>query len=111
MRSRLLAKKTLAAALTSNWLIIMASLAGATLTTASVHAADENYTTSAQDAKGSKWSAVVGGGGAHAPDHEGADDYELQPFPSSRSFMTISSSSTALRSAVNLNDRSSQITR
>jgi len=31
---------------------------------ASVHAADENYITSAEDAKGSKWSVVVGGGGA-----------------------------------------------
>lgn len=81
MRSRFSAKETLAPALTANWLIIMASIAGATMGAASAHAADESYTTSAQDAKGSKWSVVVGGGGAYVPDYEGSDDYELQPFP------------------------------
>lgn len=58
----------------------MASLAGATMGAASVHAADGNYTTSKEDAKGRKWSVVVGGGG-YAPDYEGSDDYEIQPFP------------------------------
>jgi outer membrane scaffolding protein for murein synthesis (MipA/OmpV family) len=48
---------------------------------ASAHAADENYTTSTEGAKDSKWSVVVGAGGGYAPDYEGSDDYELQPFP------------------------------
>jgi len=81
MRSRLSARKTLAPALTANWLVIMASIAAAAMGSASAHAADEGYTTSTQDAKGSKWSVVVGGGGAYAPDYEGSDDYEFQPFP------------------------------
>lgn len=81
MRSRYSAKKPLASALTVNWLIIMAGIAGATMGVASAHAADENYTTSTEDAKGSTWSVVVGAGGAYAPDYEGSDDYEFQPFP------------------------------
>lgn len=81
MRSRFSAKKTLAPALTANWLIIMASIAGATMGAASAYAADKDYITSTQDAKGGKWSVVVGGGGAYAPDYEGSDDYEFEPFP------------------------------
>lgn len=81
MRSRIPARKTLEPALTANWLIIMASVAGAATGAASAHAADESYTTSAQDAKGSKWTVVIGGGGAYMPDYEGSDDYEFQPIP------------------------------
>jgi outer membrane protein len=81
MRSRYKAKQTLASALTANWLIIMASITGATMGAAAGHAADESYTTSTEDAKGSTWSVVVGAGGAYAPDYEGSDDYEFQPFP------------------------------
>jgi outer membrane scaffolding protein for murein synthesis (MipA/OmpV family) len=81
MRSRFSAKKTLAPAVTANWLIIMASIAGASIGAASAQAADQDYITSMPDAKASKWSVVAGGGGAYAPDYEGSDDYEFEPFP------------------------------
>lgn len=48
---------------------------------AAARAADDDYTTSTQDAKASKWSIVVGGGGSYGPDYEGSDDYEFNPFP------------------------------
>jgi outer membrane protein len=77
MPSRVACKKSLAPAVTSNWLIIMASAAGIAMNVAGAKAADEADTTSTQ----SKWSVVIGGGGAYAPDYEGSDDYEFQPFP------------------------------
>lgn len=77
MPSRVACKKSLAPAVTTNWLIIMASAAGIAMNVASAKAADESDTASTQ----SKWSVVVGGGGAYAPDYEGSDDYEFQPFP------------------------------
>lgn len=77
MPSRVACKKSLAPAVTSNWLIIMASAAGIVMNVAGAKAADEPDTTSTQ----SKWSVVIGGGGAYAPDYEGSDDYEFQPFP------------------------------
>lgn len=77
MPSRVACKKSLAPAVTTNWLIIMASAAGIVMNVADAKAADEPDTTSTQ----SKWSIVIGGGGAYAPDYEGSDDYEFQPFP------------------------------
>lgn len=77
MPSRVACKKSLAPAVTSNWLIIMASAAGIVMNVAGAKAADEPDTTSTQ----SKWSVVIGGGGSYAPDYEGSDDYEFQPFP------------------------------
>jgi outer membrane protein len=77
MPSRVACKKSLAPAVTTNWLIIMASVAGIAMNVAGAKAADEPDTASTQ----SKWSIVIGGGGAYAPDYEGSDDYEFQPFP------------------------------
>lgn len=77
MPSRVACKKSLAPAVTTNWLIIMASAAGIVMNVANAKAADEPDTTSSP----SKWSIVIGGGGAYAPDYEGSDDYEFQPFP------------------------------
>jgi MipA family protein len=77
MPSRVACKKSLAPAVTTNWLIIMASAAGIVMNVANAKAADEPDTTSTP----SKWSIVIGGGGAYAPDYEGSDDYEFQPFP------------------------------
>lgn len=77
MPSRVACKKSLAPAVTTNWLIIMASAAGIVMNVANAKAADEPDTASTQ----SKWSIVIGGGGAYAPDYEGSDDYEFQPFP------------------------------
>lgn len=79
MRSRFAGKNSLAPALTVNWLIIMAGVAGIAYGSVSARAADQNDTTSTQST--SKWSIIVGGGGAYAPDYEGSDDYEFQPFP------------------------------
>ena len=79
MRSRFASKNSLAPALTVNWFIIMAGVAGIASGSVSAHAADEDDTTSTQQT--SKWSIIVGGGGAYAPDYEGSDDYEFQPFP------------------------------
>lgn len=81
MRFRFSAKNTLTSALTVNWLIIMASIAGATMGAVSARAADQDDTTSTEDATASKWSVVVGAGGGYAPDYEGSDDYEIQPIP------------------------------
>lgn len=80
MRSRLPAKRTLTKALTVNWLIMMAGAAGLAHGSARALAADETDTTSGADAA-SKWSVLVGAGGAYAPDYEGSDDYEIQPLP------------------------------
>lgn len=77
MPSRVACKKSLAPAVTTNWLIIMASAAGIAMNVVGAKAADEPDTASTQ----SKWSVVIGGGGAYAPDYEGSDDYEFQPFP------------------------------
>ena len=77
--SRLAGKNSLAPALTANWLIIMAGVAFVAYGSASALAADEYNSTSEQN--GSKWSVIIGGGGAYAPDYEGSDDYEFQPFP------------------------------
>lgn len=79
MHSRFAGKNSLAPALTANWLIIMAGVASTAYGSVSAFAADQNDTTSTQAT--SKWSIVVGGGGAYAPDYEGSDDYEFQPFP------------------------------
>ncbi len=77
MPSRVACKKSLAPAVTTNWLIIMASAAGIVMNVANAKAADDPDTTSTP----SKWSIVIGGGGAYAPDYEGSDDYEFKPFP------------------------------
>lgn len=77
MPSRVACKKSLAPAVTTNWLIIMASAAGIAMNVVGAKAADEPDTASTQ----SKWSVVIGGGGTYAPDYEGSDDYEFQPFP------------------------------
>lgn len=77
MPSRVACKKSLAPPVTTNWLIIMASVAGIAMNVASAQAADGSDTTSSPG----KWSVVIGGGGAYAPDYEGSDDYEFQPFP------------------------------
>ncbi len=79
MRSRFAGNNPLAPALTANWLIIMAGIAGLAYGGVSARAAEQDNTTSAQPA--GKWSIVVGAGGAYAPDYEGSDDYEFQPFP------------------------------
>jgi outer membrane protein len=79
MPSRLAGKISLAPALTANWLIIMAGVAVIAYGSASALAADEDNSRSEQN--GSKWSVIIGGGGAYAPDYEGSDDYEFQPFP------------------------------
>jgi len=79
MRSRFAGKNSLAPALTANWLIIMAGVAGIAYGSVSARAAGENDITSTQLT--SKWSIIIGGGGSYAPDYEGSDDYEFQPFP------------------------------
>lgn len=77
MSSRVARKKSLASAVTANWLRIMASVVGIATGSAGAWAADESDTASSL----SKWSVVIGAGGAYAPDYEGSDDYEFQPFP------------------------------
>lgn len=77
MSSRVARKKSLAPAVTANWLIIMASAAGIVMGATYAQAADGSDTAS----NPSKWSIVIGAGGAYAPDYEGSDDYEFQPFP------------------------------
>ena len=79
MPSRFAGKISLAPALTANWLRIMAGVAVLAYGTQSAQAADEDNSTSEQAP--SKWSIIIGGGGAYMPDYEGSDDYELQPFP------------------------------
>ena len=82
MRCRSARKKSLAPALTANWLRIMAAVAGVASGSAFAYAADEADTTSTQEeAVPSRWSIIVGGGGSYAPDYEGSDDYEFHPFP------------------------------
>lgn len=77
MPSRVACKQSLAPAVTTNWLIIMASTAGIVTSGIAAQAADEPDTAS----KPGKWTVVIGGGGAYAPDYEGSDNYEFQPFP------------------------------
>lgn len=77
MPSRIAGKKSLAPAVAANWLIIMASAAGIAIDTTGVRAEDGSDIAS----NPGKWSVVIGGGGAYAPDYEGSDDYEFQPFP------------------------------
>lgn len=77
MPSRVACRISLAPAVTTNWLIFMASIAGIAMSAVAARAADGPDTASKSD----KWSVVIGGGGAYAPDYEGSDDYEFQPFP------------------------------
>lgn len=77
MPSRIACKKSLAPAVTLNWLIIMAGAAGIAMGTTNARAGEGADTA----LNPSKWSVVIGGGGGYAPDYEGSDDYEFQPFP------------------------------
>lgn len=79
MPSRFAGKISLAPAVTANWLRIMAGVAAVAYGTIAAQAADENNSTS--EPEPSKWSIIIGGGGAYLPDYEGSDDYEFQPFP------------------------------
>ncbi|WP_162914277.1 MipA/OmpV family protein [Taklimakanibacter lacteus] len=57
----------------------MAGVAVVAYGTTVAQAADEDNSTS--EPEPSKWSIIIGGGGAYLPDYEGSDDYEFQPFP------------------------------
>lgn len=78
MPSRFAGKISLAPAITANWLRIMAGVAVVAYGTVSAQAAEDNSTSEQTQ---SKWSIIIGGGGAYMPDYEGSDDYEFQPIP------------------------------